>query len=514
MKIATHVIFAEVFCLAFATFANVVLRPIDLVVIAVVSMLPDIDDTGTLIGKIFHPAASYIERSFGRRTITHSLLGIVILSIALAPMLFLKAKALYLLIILSVLSHIVIDCVNKEGVNLFYPAPVRAVIPSDEKNRIGEHSKAENALLYVLVGILILLFPLNRVGIKPALHCLITTPEAAVNDYMAFSSQGCRVMVDFNGVNNISQEKIKGVWEVIDLAAKNSLIIKDNNGKLYRIGNDITDNIRPVKIRAIKGKRQYQATQKIILKNNILRDILFAVPSDSEAYISGYIKTDGAIPARKDCIDSYQAIKQSSNKIELSSATIAHLTEMGLLDTFAEEGQIIIRTIYPDSELAHASSRNEITLGPSNTIVIIVKEIKDRSDILVKEGDKITKGQILAILHEKRDLKLIELNKAVSILTAAKSELRALKAKITSELKEKELEDAILGIRRELKQLKASQTQGIQKAYHKVYICHLAVKKTLASLKSFETPSPCDGRVASIAYQDQTAKIMVVENGK
>lgn len=514
MKPVTHILFSEAFCMIFATFANIVLKPIDLAVIAMASVLPDIDDTRSFIGRVFHSVSSYLERNLGRRTITHSLAGLGIVAVVLSLLLFLKAGVAYSMTLLSILGHIIIDCVNKEGVNMFYPNLARVVIPKDEKIRIGENSKAENVLSCVFVGLLLFLFPLNQTGIRPALHYLIRTPDAAVTDYETFSGEGYRVMVDFKGVKNISQEKIKGAWEVIDLAAKHSLIIKDTEGKLYRIGNDITDNIRPIKIRAIKDRKQNQLTQKIIMKNNILSDILFAVPRESESYLSGYIKTDENIPVRKEEIDSYQSIRQVSGKIELSSATLGDLIEKGLLNIFVEEGQIVVRTVYPASIHVHEPSGREITLGQSKSMIVIVKEIDNHDDILVKEDNKVKEGQILAVLHDKKDIKFIELNKSESTLAAAKSELKTLKSRISAVLKEKAMEDKILGIKRELKQLRISQSQELQKAYHKVHLCHLAVTRTIESMRSLETLSPCDGKVASVSYRDKIAKITVIEDGE
>jgi len=514
MKPVTHILFSEVFCMVFATFANVALRPAGIIMIALSANLPDIDDTKSMMGKIFYPVSNYIERRFGRRAITHSLPGLGIVAAMISPLLFFKAGVLYSMVLLSILGHIIIDCANKEGVNLFYPNLVRAVIPKDEKSRVEENSKTENVLSCVFIGLILVLFPLNQIGIKPALHYLIRTPEAAVTDYMTFSGQSYRVLVDFEGVNNISQEKIRGVWEAVDLAAKNSLIIKNKEGKLYRIGNDINDNIRPIKIRAVRGKRQGQLTQKIILKNNLLSDILPLISKDGESYVSGYIRTDGSVSVRKEDIDSYQAIKQVSGKIELSSATINDLKEKGLLDTFAQDGQIIVRTIYPARKRMHELPEREMLLDQTRSLIVIIKGIKGYDDIMVKEADVVKKGDVLAVLRDKRDLKLIELKKAEISLGAAKAELKAQKRKIDDELKEKECEDAILGIRRELKALKESNKQKIQKAYFHVYSGHLTVTKLKESLKAFETVSPCNGKVASVTIDGTSAKIRITEDGK
>ena len=40
------------------------------------SLLPDIDHTKSVMGKIFFPLARYLDKNFGHRTITHSLTAV------------------------------------------------------------------------------------------------------------------------------------------------------------------------------------------------------------------------------------------------------------------------------------------------------------------------------------------------------------------------------------------------------------------------------------------------------
>ena len=88
------------------------------------SLLPDIDTTKTVIGKSFYPIAKIINRKFGHRTITHSLLFILfVLAIFKALDYFnLLADPDYTMIaVFAVLSHIVLDMFTLSGVPFLYP---------------------------------------------------------------------------------------------------------------------------------------------------------------------------------------------------------------------------------------------------------------------------------------------------------------------------------------------------------------------------------------------------------
>lgn len=500
MKPVTHIAFSSLFCALLATVANIALKPLHFLLIAAASLIPNVDHSARL------------ERIFGRRTATHSLLGFVIFAVAALPFAIFKAKSLYFIVLVSIVGHMLIDCVNKEGVCLFYPGLARAVLPKNEKYRIRRGSKAENVFSCVSLGLLLLIFPINQIGLRPALHYVLRTQQSTVTDYLSFSGAGHRVIVDFEGIMDVSQEKVRSKWEVIDRVSKNSLIVKDGNGRLYTIGNDNHDNIRPIRIRAIKGKKEAQYVRRLEFHNESLEKLFCTIPREGESYISGYAVIDDAIAAPPYDINSYNSIKISAHKMELSSATMHDLVRAGLQDVFVQEGVIIVRTIISTDNLG-------LSCGPSplpkiNTCSVTVKGIKDAIDILVREGDLVKKGQVIAVLHEKRDAKLIEARKAVVRLATAKAELHALKVKIADELKEKELEDAIMGIRRILKRLKQEHWQSIRKAYFGVYSCHLDLIKLKESLRSFEAASPCDGKVASIAIDGTNAKIRISENGQ
>jgi len=76
MKAPTHVIGGFMFTGTLCSFTdlNIFERPQYLIACAAFSLLPDIDTTKSLIGKVCYPVSYILFRKFGHRTITHSAL--------------------------------------------------------------------------------------------------------------------------------------------------------------------------------------------------------------------------------------------------------------------------------------------------------------------------------------------------------------------------------------------------------------------------------------------------------
>ena len=89
---------------------------IDLLCGLVFSVLPDIDTPRSFAGRLF-PFSRQIEEQFGHRTVTHSLLfaGVVALGGGLGPS-------------IGIASHLLLDMLTPNGIQLLWPANVNFVV--------------------------------------------------------------------------------------------------------------------------------------------------------------------------------------------------------------------------------------------------------------------------------------------------------------------------------------------------------------------------------------------------
>lgn len=132
---------------------NIFSQPAFLFFTAFFSVLPDIDHTKSPIGKMFYPIAKYLDRNFGHRTITHSLLFylVLILITGIIENLVQSKTMITAIAIWAYGSHLIFDMVTKAGVPLFYPFKKNpCVIPSNPDFRLRSSEMKTEATLFVL----------------------------------------------------------------------------------------------------------------------------------------------------------------------------------------------------------------------------------------------------------------------------------------------------------------------------------------------------------------------------
>ena len=78
------------------------------------SLLPDLDTQHSGFGRMVKPLSGRLERRFGHRTITHSLLGLVIIGLLLSWLLLINPKVWSWLLV-GMVTHLLLDTANVVG---------------------------------------------------------------------------------------------------------------------------------------------------------------------------------------------------------------------------------------------------------------------------------------------------------------------------------------------------------------------------------------------------------------
>lgn len=160
--IAGGIVFTGLFCSLWSI--NIVENPLFISTTVIGSLLPDIDTTKSTIGKMVYPLAKYLNKTYGHRSITHSLvflLFITILSLLTVKLFNLSQNIPYILFF-SVLSHLILDMVTIFGIPFFYPFIKNpCVIPGNEKYRIRvADRKAEGIAFFIFAFLGLFMQPL------------------------------------------------------------------------------------------------------------------------------------------------------------------------------------------------------------------------------------------------------------------------------------------------------------------------------------------------------------------
>lgn len=155
MSGANHVAGGVVFTGIFTSFWNVNIfrNPWYLFFTIAFAVLADIDHLKSPVGKIFYPIAKVLDRKFGHRTITHSLvfyLGLGFL-VSFIEKTFFGTSTVSLIYWFAYLSHIIFDMMTVQGVPFFYPFKRNpCVIPGDSKLRLRSADVRSEVIVFVV----------------------------------------------------------------------------------------------------------------------------------------------------------------------------------------------------------------------------------------------------------------------------------------------------------------------------------------------------------------------------
>ena len=292
MTTPTHIAFGLLTVAgSFSFFSMPLHRDLPAVACAIIgSVLPDIDSPNSYIGRVLPYASTPIERQWGHRTITHSLLCLLALSVMTWPVLIWQTPC-YAALLLGYMSHIIADCATKSGVPLFYPHSAACVFPGSAKYRIKTGSTGEGILLIGLISMLLIFLPvLHLGGIWQSFRYLVATPSAAYADYREADTE---TILTFEGRWRHTREHIRGEGVILDARPAMFWIVV--NGQVQTCGEH--GAILPDKVRVRETDRLVQI-QTRQLKDKTWEELLNQIPENS--FVSGQLKaSDTFSPGRE-----------------------------------------------------------------------------------------------------------------------------------------------------------------------------------------------------------------------
>jgi len=142
----THIVGGITASLAFAQISND--NPLVLVGAGVIgALLPDICHGGSKIGRTFPIISKIVNKLFGHRSFTHSLLFLFLVAALLHA--FIPYESVIAGLLVGITSHIILDMGTKQGVKLFFPINISVRFPFTTKTG-GKIEKVVFTLLAIL----------------------------------------------------------------------------------------------------------------------------------------------------------------------------------------------------------------------------------------------------------------------------------------------------------------------------------------------------------------------------
>lgn len=152
MIIFTHISLA----LLIASLIQIQNQPLAVLILVIGAMLPDADYPFSFIGRLLQPFSFKLHEKFGHRTITHSIIPLLVLAVIY----FATKEILVIYLLIGMASHIILDMFTIQGVKLLYPLWTNFILLDGS---IETNSKADwtFALILDLIIILVNIFSLN-----------------------------------------------------------------------------------------------------------------------------------------------------------------------------------------------------------------------------------------------------------------------------------------------------------------------------------------------------------------
>jgi inner membrane protein len=441
MLAPTHVTFGLVFAIVAGTGLGLVLTPSVGAFACLGALLPDVDTPTSTIGRLTTPLARALERRFGHRTVTHSVLGLALATAPVAPLAWLNPQW-PLAFGLGYLSHLLIDCANKAGVPLFYPSPIRAVLPRHEAFRVAVGSRAELGVLVALAVALAILLPLHEMGFTRALHALTRTMAGAIRDYRGWQGRN-EVWVQVDGIFQRSARRVQARYRILGVVDAATLVVLDpGTGRVHSVGTSRDADLYPDRIRAHQGRAIRVQSRPVVLTQQLLGDLLRSVPPEGETYFQGTVKTADA-PVVRPQPEQYEVLRAGARELELRFARPRDLQDPALAALLVLSGQVLVQTIVPERP-ALAPPPTPAAMPPEfdDVTELVIPHLTDPArELRVREGERIRQGQLLARLTYQdpeldRDRQRAEatLAEKAALLTLQEAKVRQTRALVAARL--------------------------------------------------------------------------------
>ena len=342
MTLGTHVAFASVLYLGGATLFGYPPDGISWLLAALASGLPDIDLPTSKIGRLFWFIAVPLERRFGHRTLTHSLLMLIALAVVTYPLAWIQ-PLYWGCVVGGYWSHLWLDMANVRGVELLWPAPLRLVTPGNRHWRLTVGSKGEMVLLALLLGLTVALFPLSQIGFRDGLQALLRNFDIAREQYQRVAGSHWYTL-ELTATDNLTLQPVQGKFPVVGVW-QNGLII-ERDGQLRAVGaSPARHNLYPLKARLIQGEPLRVVAERVDMAGHSLRWLVSRIDQTRPYFLLGEVEIpDGKSPALSsvlNAVDSYHPALYRGGILQLHYARAQELGPW--LDRRVVRGEVVVQ---------------------------------------------------------------------------------------------------------------------------------------------------------------------------
>jgi biotin carboxyl carrier protein len=237
-------------------------------------------------------------------------------------------------------------------------------------------------------------------------------------------------------------------YRVLGIANESTLVVLDPaTQKVHAVGTTRDANIFPGTIRAHAGQAIRVETRQVTVTQQLLRELLREVPRDGETYLHGMVKTTDAVLVKPDP-EQYEVLKPGLHALELRYARPRDFEDPSVATLFVVSGLVLVQTIRSaDPAMAVTGPSAAEPAQPASpefddVTELFITHVTDRArELLVHEGDRIAKGQLVARLtwrdpelERRREHAEAQLEEKQAALTLEARKLRLARALVKAQL--------------------------------------------------------------------------------
>lgn len=225
---------------------NIYGQPHFLFFTAFFAVLPDIDHTRSLIGKSFYPVAKWLDRKFGHRTITHSLLCYIALGIIIGVIerTWLNSTDITKIFFWAYGSHLIFDMLTLQGIPLFYPFKNNpCVLPGNPKMRFRSSDiKAESVVFVLFVTFAFLSKDLFANGFWNTYNTNFGTVKHLHNEQLLSDN-----LIEVDYKFTAEGKDFEGYGILISSIESKAIIFNENAGFITISREDKAERLKPIR---------------------------------------------------------------------------------------------------------------------------------------------------------------------------------------------------------------------------------------------------------------------------
>jgi inner membrane protein len=335
--------------------------PIVIGVGAIAGLLPDVDIGKSPAGRILFPISRFLEKRFPHRSCTHSIVASLFIAagvygLAYAGILHIKLAHA---ILIGYTAGYLADLITKSGIQLFYPASLKCVVPGNRNLRLSTGSNWEYAILIFIIGLFVLTLNINtRGGMAFTFNEILATPRG-VQELLTRKGGTHQIIALVEGVRTFDRSRVKESFVVLDQKDAGTFIVHpvDRASELYQVSNrpEGDRQIFSERITASIGHRIKTKVQFVRFEDEEIRLKLVAIDSAkrtlreraeaADIYLTGSIAIEDADELKIEINPQhYPFMVKRGGKLELDRCPLEKLIDISN-DQWGT-GQLTVKTIY------------------------------------------------------------------------------------------------------------------------------------------------------------------------